>query len=129
VAQEAFLIGWTDLGRLRESTAFRAWVSAIALNLCRRSSFLRRLPGRSPEVPEVSLPGGQDAAATRLPVHQAVSALPHRMRAVVVLRFFSDFSEQEIAEALAIPVGTVKSRLHRARAKLAEALGPMVEEE
>jgi RNA polymerase sigma factor (sigma-70 family) len=129
VAQEAFLVGWRDLRRLREASAFRAWISAIALNMCRKPSFLRRLPGRTPEVPEVPLVGGQEGAVLRLPVRQAVAELPHRMRAVVVLRFFAELSEREIAEALAIPVGTVKSRLQRARTRLAAALGPMVEEE
>ena len=127
VAQEAFLVGWRDLRRLREPRLFRAWVTGVALNLCRRRSVRRRMAERplearsEPVVPH----GGPDVA---LMVRDAVAALPDRMRSVAVLRFLGEYSEPEIADALGIPVGTVKSRLNRARARLAEALEPLLEE-
>jgi len=127
VAQEAFLVGWRDLRRLREGRLYRAWVTGIALNLCRRRSVRRRMAERSLEMrPELAVsPGGSEVA---LMVRDAVAALPPRMRDVAVLRFYGECSEPEIADALAIPVGTVKSRLNRARARLAEALEPLLEE-
>jgi RNA polymerase sigma-70 factor, ECF subfamily len=127
VAQEAFLVGWRDLRRLREGRLYRPWVTGIALNLCRRRSVRRRMAERPLETrPELAVPPGGSEVV--LMVRDAVAALPARMRDVAVLRFYGEYSEPEIADALAIPLGTVKSRLNRARARLAEALEPLLEE-
>jgi RNA polymerase sigma-70 factor (ECF subfamily) len=127
VAQEAFLVGWRDLRRLREPRLFRAWVTGVALNLCRRRSVRRRMAERPLETrPELAVPPGGSEVV--LMVRDAVAALPARMRDVAVLRFYGEYSEPEIADALVIPLGTVKSRLNRARARLAEALEPLLEE-
>ena len=126
-AQEAFLVGWRDLRRLREARLYRAWVTGIALNLSRRRGVRRRMAERSLEGrPEPVAPSG--GAETALMVRDAVAALPARMRDAAILRFYGEYSEPEIAAALAIPIGTVKSRLNRARARLAEALEPLLEE-
>jgi RNA polymerase sigma factor (sigma-70 family) len=131
-AQEAFLIGWRDLRRLRDPALFRPWVTGVAVNLCRRrrraaarawQSLDRQAAGR-----EVA-PDEGDAASLRLAVRQAVDALPRQMREVVVLRFYCRFAEAEMAEALGIAAGTVKSRLGRARARLADTLRAVVEVE
>jgi RNA polymerase sigma factor (sigma-70 family) len=124
VVQDAFLIGWRDLHRLRRPEQFRAWVTGIALNLCRRR---RRAAARDRSRSNEMEPGGSqvdaaDAVALRVVVRRAVDALPRPMREAVVLRFYCGFAESEIAVALGVPVGTVKSRLGRARARLAEAL-------
>ncbi|HEV8572285.1 MAG TPA: sigma-70 family RNA polymerase sigma factor [Actinomycetota bacterium] len=130
-AQEAFLVGWQDLRRLREPERFRAWVTGIAVNLCRRR---RRAAARASiaaatesEAPAASDEG--EAAAIRVAVGRAVDALPRHMREVVVLRFYCEFAEAEIAEVLGIAAGTVKSRLGRARARLAGALQAVMEVE
>jgi RNA polymerase sigma-70 factor (ECF subfamily) len=129
-AQEAFLIGWRDLRRLREPERFRAWVTGIAVNLCRRRRRAwARLSGigvPGPAAP-VAGPDEGDAAALQMTVRRAVDALPRQMREVVVLRFYCQFGEEEMAQALGIPAGTVKSRLGRARTRLAEALRAVVE--
>ena len=57
-------------------------------------------------------------------VSDAVRRLPHRQRAAVVLRYYEDLPEAEIAAALGCSVGTVKSQLAKARAALARVLGP-----
>lgn len=123
VAQEAFLIGWRDLGRLRDPRLFRAWVTGVAVNLSRRA--VRRPvhppPGR------IADPGGE--LDRDIAVRDAVAALPRRLREAVVLRFYGGFTEAEMAAALRVPAGTVKSRLARARARLAEALRDVVKEE
>ncbi|MGH2722727.1 MAG: RNA polymerase sigma factor [Actinomycetota bacterium] len=129
VAQEAFLVGWRDLRRLREPALFRAWITGIAVNLCQR----RHREGHvAPllelaEVPAAG-PGEDERSDLRIVVQRAVHGLPRRMRETVVLRFYCQLSEREIGTALGVPVGTVKSRLTRARAKLAESLGPVMEE-
>jgi RNA polymerase sigma-70 factor (ECF subfamily) len=126
VAQDAFLVAWRDLRRLRDPAVFGAWVTGIALNLCRRPALLRWLR-RSHAERDIAVV--HEGIETGILVRKAVAALPHRMRAVVVLRFFGQFSEPEIADALGIPVGTVKSRLQRARARLAVALRSIDEED
>jgi RNA polymerase sigma factor (sigma-70 family) len=133
VAQEAFLIGWRDLGRLRDTHLFRAWVTGIAVNLSRRrSGGVRVLPGRAvvsldgaPE--QVSDPGPDREVG--LSVRAAVASLPRRLREAIVLRFYGGLTESEMSAALSIPAGTVKSRLARARARLVEELREVVEEE
>jgi RNA polymerase sigma factor (sigma-70 family) len=124
IVQDAFLIGWRDLHRLRRPEQFRAWVTGIALNLCRRR---RRAAARDRSRSDEAEPAGSqvdaaDAVALRVVVRRAVDALPRPMREAVVLRFYCGFAESEISVALGVPVGTVKSRLSRARARLAEAL-------
>jgi RNA polymerase sigma-70 factor (ECF subfamily) len=126
VVQEAFLIGWRDLRRLRQPRLFRAWVTGIALNLCRRRAIARR----SRERPLATMPveGRSERLHVAVMVREAVASLPPRMRTVAVLRFYGEYSESEIAEALGIPPGTVKSRLNRARTSLAKTLEPLLEE-
>jgi RNA polymerase sigma factor (sigma-70 family) len=130
VTQEAFLIGWRDLRRLRDAERFGAWVTGIALNQCRR----RRRAGardrlRWADLAEASpTADAADSVALRIEVRRAVDALPRSMREVVVLRYFCGFAESEMALALGVPVGTVKSRLGRARDRLAQALRAVEEE-
>jgi RNA polymerase sigma factor (sigma-70 family) len=131
-AQEAFLIGWRDLRRLRDPALFRPWVTGVVVNLCRRR---RRAAARAWRAPDRQSGGREmapdegDAVAVRLAVRGAVVALPRPMREVVVLRFYGGFAEAEIAKALGIATGTVKSRLGRARNRLADALRAVVEVE
>ena len=64
-----------------------------------------------------------DAEAMRRPLFEALAALPDGDRDVLLLFAWADLSYPEIAAALAIPVGTVRSRLHRARGRVRERLG------
>lgn len=91
------------------------WVYRVALNWA-RSVFRRRRP----------LPWRGEALWDTLPdpdVSQAVAALPIKLRSVVVARYFLDWSVPQISEGLEVPEGTVKSRLHRALARLESDLG------
>lgn len=91
------------------------WVYRVALNWA-RSAFRRRRP----------LPWRGEALWDSLPdpdVSRAVADLPVKLRIVVVARYYLDWSVPQIAEGLEIPEGTVKSRLHRALARLERDLG------
>lgn len=91
------------------------WVYRVALNWA-RSVFRRRRPlPRSSGLVWDALP---DPDLTR-----AVAALPYKLRVVVVARYYLDWSNSEVAAGLDLPVGTVKSRLHRALERLGENLG------
>jgi RNA polymerase sigma factor (sigma-70 family) len=91
------------------------WVYRVALNWS-RSAFRRKRPILSP--PELMWDALPDPDVTR-----AVAALPYKLRVVVVSRYYLDWTNSEIATGLDIPLGTVKSRLHRALAQLETALG------
>jgi RNA polymerase sigma-70 factor (ECF subfamily) len=126
--QEAFLIGWRDLRRLRDPERFGAWLTGIALNQCRRRRRTGARERRWTDAEEAA-PDDADSAALRIEVRRAVDALPRQMREAVVLRYYCGFVEAEMAAALGVPAGTVKSRLGRARARLAVALRAAVEVE
>jgi RNA polymerase sigma-70 factor (ECF subfamily) len=92
------------------------WVYRVALNWAR--SFFRRRRRVGPEVAEVTWDKLPDPD-----VNDAVAALPYKHRSVIVARFYLDWSTPQIAAGLGLPLGTVKSRLHRALASLEETLG------
>ena len=98
---------------------FSTWLFQIALNLCR--DWHRRAP------PEPVDPAATEAvpAPTRDPdaaidARRLLAALPEPQRAVVLLRYYEDLGEDEVAEILGCPRGTVKSRLHGALRRLTE---------
>ncbi|MEU7002830.1 RNA polymerase sigma factor [Nonomuraea sp. NPDC046570] len=119
----------------------RPWLFGIATKLLsrhhRRESAryraLRRAPRDSAaESPADAVAAGVTASAARPLLAQALAALPARDRDVLLLIAWGDLSYEETADALRIPVGTVRSRLNRARRKVRAALGetnPMHEEE
>ena len=141
IAQETFLHVFRALNRFQTGERFSPWVYRIATNLCLDK--LRRNKGMSisldaPMGPEsdvylqVADPGdGPDAALElselRDDVQRAVDALPERYRTIVILRHLHDRSYEEIAEIVDLPLGTVKTRLFRAREILRRWLSGVVE--
>lgn len=97
-----------------------AYVSRILLNAL-RASRRRRWWGEQPtdRLPDAAVGDRADDVAAELAVRAALGRLSAAQREVVVLRYFVALSEQQVAEALAVPAGTVKSRLSRALARLA----------
>ena len=125
-AQDALIDVLRGLGSLRDPQAITAWACRIAtrraLRVARRERLLGPLADR--RVSGVVLPHDAEFLA----VHQAFYALPRRMRAVAVLRLHFGFTEQEVASIVGCALGTVKSQLSQARARLAAALEPNPEE-
>ena len=124
-AQEAVLRAWRAFPSLRDHEQFRPWLQRIAANVCRDQGRRRRV------VKFVPLAGGRDellaadpfrASLDRMAIGRAVAALSREHREVVVLRYLLDLSNEEIADRLAVPSGTVKSRLHYAFAALRRSL-------
>jgi RNA polymerase sigma-70 factor (ECF subfamily) len=131
VVQEAFLRAWRSLDRFELGRPFAPWVCRIAANLA-----LNHV--RSPEAREDPLEHDRlqargtsddplaallDGEAQRV-LDDAIARLPAEQRAVFVLRAVEEMSYREIAEALELSMGTVMSRLFRARERLAATLAP-----
>jgi len=131
LTQDTFLRAFAALPRFASDGPARlsSWLltiaTRVALNELRRR---KRRPDATVDVELVAVPGGSrpDESASRRAlgtiVARAIGELPDDFRVVIVLREYHDQSLDEIARALEIPVGTVQSRLARARAALREAL-------
>jgi RNA polymerase sigma-70 factor, ECF subfamily len=123
VVQEAFTRAAGRWHRLREYDVPEQWVRRVAINLAtdsrrrirRRLAVLAQLDAEAAAVvPPISVDG--------LAVAAALATLPRRQRQVVVLHYLLDVPVREVASQLSVPVGTVKSRLARARSALAAQL-------
>jgi RNA polymerase sigma factor (sigma-70 family) len=130
-AQEAFVKAYRALGRFRDGEPFRPWLLRITVNAARNR---RRAAGRRAglQLRAESAAGNAVAgspeqtvleAERRRELLDAVNALPPDDRLVIGARYFLDLGEAEIAMLAGVPRGTVKSRLFRAKARLARQLG------
>lgn len=139
-AQETFLRAFRALGRFRGEATFRTWVIGIAINVCRNRAAMaeekvrRRSRSTEPDDPDDPAEGfpvadpapGPERAALggelKEALGKALLALPREHREILVLREVQGMEYEELAAALEVPVGTVKSRLCRARQALREHL-------
>ena len=129
IAQEVFLRVHRTVEDFRGEAKLSTWLYAITSRLClnRLGSGERRMAREGEESLE-RLRGDADPAAhverieLEAALQRAITELPEERRIVVVLRDFEGLSYEEIAAALDLPLGTVRSRLHRARTDLKEKL-------
>lgn len=122
-SQEALIRAWRRLPGLRDPSRLEPWTRSIAANAARD---LLRQRSRSRVVPielaaDVADPTAS-AGASRLDVGGAVAALPPHVRAVAERHYLGDQPVAQVSARLGIPEGTVKSRLHAARAALRDTL-------
>lgn len=140
LAQETFLRAWSSLRGFEGASSFGTWLHSIAINQVRsemrkRSARKRGAPasldamrGEADEGsfdPPSSAPEPSEVLSTREDVvrlRRAIDDLDPEQREALVLREFQGLSYEEIAEATGVPVGTVRSRLFRARSELRERM-------
>jgi len=128
VVQETYIRAWQRRGDLRDPHAVVPWLSRIARNSARdRLRWWRRRPDRARvEVESAAAVPPADAqlveAERAAEVRRALDVLSEKHRVILLLREVEDMSYEQIAELLGLPLGTVESRLHRARAALASKL-------
>lgn len=131
IVQDTFIKAFNSIDQLRDEVKFGAWLAVIASNLAR--NFLKREKKVMFTDDDDLLHSGSEGSDTersamhRLEVEQvrqAVKKLPPEQYQVIVLLYYHDLKIEEIARMLSLKPGTVKSRLHRARRKLANFLQP-----
>ncbi len=146
LSQEVFIRVYRGIHSLRNPKTFRSWLNQIVINLfydeLRRrprrlptisidapiesdsgeSDFVREIPDPSMKPDEVSLSQELNSVITK-----AMSQLPEQFRTAIVLREIKGLSYEEIAESIGCELGTVKSRIARARGRLQEILSPYLE--
>jgi RNA polymerase sigma-70 factor (ECF subfamily) len=134
LCQEAFLKAYRGLGGFKKEARFSSWLYQIAVNVCRDR--MRRQRGKTVvSLDELSSAGelpfkGTGPSALELmeagdlsrTVAAAVASLPEEQREVIVLKEYQDLTFLEIAEALDVPVSTVKTRLYRGLTQLRQRL-------
>jgi len=142
VAQEAFVKAYRALGSFRGDSAFYTWLYRIAVNTARNTMASRQrrpldyeadLSESEQSVVETRMRHGDTPEAVALSdeIHRTVSAtieaLPEDLRTAIVLREVEGLSYEEIAAAMDCPVGTVRSRIFRAREAIDRDLKPLIE--
>ena len=122
LTQEAFLRAWRGIGRFRGHSAFSTWLYRVAVNACLNFRASKKPPAQ--ELPETLADPGMGAAqrvektdqARR--VRQAVSRLPEKQRATLILKIYHELTHQEVARVMGSTVGTVKANLFHALGNL-----------
>ena len=138
VAQETFVRAWRGLGRFRGESAFRTWLYRIAANVA-RTHLDRR--GRQARIADGSLddeteplqaddvasaaPDAETSLVTREAIDRALAELPDELRLALVLRDVEGLDYKEIAGVTGAPMGTVESRIFRARRHMRTLLRPL----
>ncbi len=123
--QETLVRCWRDLPTLRDPDRFDAWLHRIFLNACRdqlRVAKRRSIEVELPEIHPLSVPDSQSATADRDLIERGVRHLDADQRTVIVLHYYLGLPLPDAASAMGIPLGTAKSRLHRATQALRAAL-------
>ena len=128
--QDAFLTVLRKLSSFRGESAFTTWLHRVTVNACydllRKRQRAPLLEGGNDELPSPqppAVPDHADATDLSIDVRRALLEVPADFRVVMILHDVQDLPQDEVAAILGIPVGTVKSRLHRGRVALARAMG------
>ena len=118
LVQEVCLMAYRRYGQLNDKAAFKSWILSIARNKCSdyfRSRKIDTVPIE--EVPQTLLVYGRQGLTVQSAVADTMELLNLQDREVLQLYFWQELSQQEIAQRLGIPLGTVKSRLHHAKSR------------
>ncbi|MDH3620750.1 MAG: RNA polymerase sigma factor RpoE [Gammaproteobacteria bacterium] len=140
ITQEAFIKAYRALPRFRGDSAFYTWMYRIAVNTAKNHLAAQRrrpmdveLDLQDPEqydlhakLKETDTPEGVTLSnELKETVERAIGALPEDLRTAIILRELEGMSYEEIAQTMECPVGTVRSRIFRARDAIAKKVGPL----
>ena len=124
--QDVFVTCMRKLSGFRGDSKFSTWLYRVAVNVCHDTLRKRMRERPAEEEPPEEQGGGGDPAsqaAAAADVERGLRQLPEEYRVVLLLHDLQDLPYEEVAPAIGAPLGTVKSRIHRARLALARALG------
>jgi RNA polymerase sigma-70 factor, ECF subfamily len=149
IVQESFLKAWRALAGFRGESQFYTWLYRIAINTAKKHLVATR---KSPVISESSLSSGSDdddnpmmdalmngggeaetpeaayaAKEIAVAVNEALEALPEELRRALILREMEGLSYEDISEAMDCPIGTVRSRIFRAREAISTRIKPMLD--
>ena len=110
--QETFIKVYMNLHRYSPEYTFGQWLYTIARNTF--IDYVRRRPASNTPTPEESVINSQQ----RLQIELCIARLPENYRKLIRMRFFDEYSYEEIAVKLSLPLGTVKTQIHRARERM-----------
>lgn len=144
IAQETFIKAYRALANFRGDSAFYTWLYRIAINTAKNHliSLGRRPPGADIEIADaeqLAMESSHQLRDTDTPEHlalrdelkqtifQAIENLPDDLRTAIVLRELEGLSYEEIARAMSCPIGTVRSRIFRAREAIDAKLKPLLD--
>lgn len=143
VVQEAFIKAYRALPNFRGESAFYTWLYRIAINTAKNHLVAqsRKSPANSIDVQDAEDYGASEwlkefasperealAAELEATIHQAMGDLPSDLREAITLREIEGLSYEDIAEVMACPIGTVRSRIFRAREAVDSKLAPILDE-
>jgi RNA polymerase sigma-70 factor (ECF subfamily) len=123
--QETLVRAWRDLPALRDPDRFDGWLYRLLVNACTDEARRRRRHAVEVELTPIHYPTMRDSTisvAERDALERGFRRLDPEQRALVVLHHYLDLPLPEVAETLRIPLGTAKSRLHRALSAMRAAL-------
>ena len=142
IAQEAFIKAYRGLKNFRGDSAFYTWLYRIAINTAKNhlAALGRRVPEHGVDAQEAEQFNGESALKEygsperellrdeiQQTVQEAIDDLPEDLRTAIVLRELEGLSYEEIAQAMDCPIGTVRSRIFRARDAIDKRLKPLIE--
>ena len=128
LAQETFVLAWRNLRRFRFEARFSTWIYRIAFNAWQSEA--RKKREVLLEIDDDALPPGSENydelpdIASRIDLERAMAILSDGERAAITACYYADLSHEEAAAALGMPLGTVKTHILRAKAKLKTRLAP-----
>jgi len=136
VVQEVFIAAFLGLKKFRGASSLRTWLFTITVNKCRSHRFRRLRRLRAVAIEEAAALEGRDRSGEKVALDQetlarvrrAVQVLPQKCREIVVLRYLQGLEISEIRGLLGITDNALQVRLNRARKRLKEQLGDLLEE-
>jgi RNA polymerase sigma-70 factor (ECF subfamily) len=143
LTQETFIYAFRNIEQFRQESSISTWLYAIAINVCKRNSGKKKrflsIFTDSLDDPKISSNiinhASNDRSASealeineeQALIRQAISSLPKKYKTVIVLKYLQDLSYEEIAQIVGCSIGTVKSRLSRAKERLKPKLEKVME--
>ena len=122
LAQEVFVLAWRNLGKFRFEAKFSTWLYRIAFNAwqseARKKHEVLLDPEEGSPAESLEMATEMPDVVARVDLERAMAVLSDGERAAITACFYADLSHEEAAEALGMPLGTVKTHILRARAKL-----------